>query len=180
MLKIVVPDSSFFDERTSEFIEVKGASLQMEHSLISISKWESKWHIPFLGTKLTMDQLTDYANCMLLNKNIDPLILKSLTVENYNTILEYIGNPMTATMFKKGAGIGRGGERMTSEYIYYLMAANQIPFECCEKWHINRLIVLLRICSIKSQPDKKMSRKEIMAQNRALNAQRRAKSGSKG
>ena len=176
MLTIHVEASTLFSESTYEFIDVPAMDLTLEHSLLSISKWESLEHVPFMGTPLNDSQFIKYVECMCLTRNVPKNVFLSLSMDNKDKIRKYIDDPMTATTFSNRANLGgrSHGERITSEYIYYLMVAANVPFEC-EKWHLNRLTTLLKICSIKSQPDKKMSMKDIHAQNRALNAQRQAK-----
>lgn len=169
MLPVYVPAAEFFDERTEEFIEVKACTLQLEHSLISISKWEAKWRKPFLGTdEKTEEETLDYIRCMTITQNVDPMVYKAMPNSEIQRIKEYINAPMTATWFKDDK---RPPSRkvITSELVYYWMIAQNIPFEC-EKWHFNRLMTLIRICGEKSAPQKKMSksdRKSLMAQRRA-------------
>lgn len=182
MLEIVVPGSQeMWDERRQEFVygDGKAVTLRLEHSLISISKWEAKWQIPFIESDKTDEQILDYIKCMTLNPPADPEVYNRLTLDNVKKINEYIAAPMTATTVKDPKGARRSGEKVTSEVIYYWMITFGIPVEF-EKWHINRLIMLIRVCSAKNEPAKKMSKSEIMAQNRALNAARRAKYHTKG
>lgn len=183
MLQITIPAGELFNESTSEFIAVKEHNLQLEHSLVSLSKWEQKWHKPFLdyltNGKLTFDQTIDYIKFMTLTKNVDPNCYLFLTEENIEAIKEYISNPMTATTFSNEPVGGRGGEKITNEILYYDMVALNIPFEC-EKWHLNRLMTLIKVCNIKSQPPKKMGKGDIMRSNAALNAARRKQHNTKG
>ena len=182
MLEIVVPGSQeMWDESRQEFVygDGKDVTLCPEHSLISISKWEAKWQIPFIDSEKTDEQILDYIRCMTLNKSVDPTVYDRLTLDNIRTINRYISSPMTATTVKDPKGSRKTAEKVTSELIYYWMITFNIPVEF-EKWHINRLIMLIRVCSAKAEPAKKMSRSEIMAQNRALNAARRAKHHTKG
>lgn len=179
MLPVHVSGQEFWDEAKEQFIFGSDVTLKLEHSLISISKWESKWQVPFYDSEKTEEMVKDYIRCMTLNTGIDPEVYDRLSAQNIDEINEYIASPMTASTIKddkKGSG---PKERITSELIYYWMTAFNIPFEC-EKWHINRLIMLVRICSEKNKPTKKMSAREVMAQNKALNAARRAKLHSKG
>lgn len=179
MLQITVPASEFFNEATAEFITTKDQCLALEHSLVSLSKWESKWKKPFLSKDpMTKEELRDYVRCMTLTQNVDPNVYYALTAENYNAIETYIQDPMTATWFKDDNNRPTR-EIITSELIYYWMVAQSIPMEC-QKWHLNRLLTLIRICGIKNAPQKKMSRKEAASQQRALNQARRAKSHSRG
>ncbi len=184
MLTIEVPSKELFNSATNEFIQVEGKSLTLEHSLVSISKWESKWHKPFLGTdQKTNEELIDYIKCMTLTKNVDPNIYLVLTKENVQDIEDYIDDPMTATTFsddkRQVNGVGGRKKIITAEIIYYWMIALNIPLEC-QKWHLNRLLTLIRVVNIKNQPNKKMSKKELMNRNRQLNAARRKASGSSG
>lgn len=183
MLTITIPESSeLWDERRQEFVTEKEVTLQLEHSLISLSKWESKWHKPFFSKEpMTDEETLSYIQYMTLSpKNLESSVYLRLTRENVDEILAYIHDPMTATTFSNNEsrrGIGR--ERITSELIYYWMIALQIPVEF-EKWHLNRLITLIRVCEIKNTPPKKMSQGEIMRRNAALNATRRKQLGTKG
>lgn len=173
MLKITIPASEQWDEIHQEFIATKEQTLQLEHSLVSLSKWESKWCKSFLFTKeKTPEETLDYVRCMTLTQNVPPDVYRCLTSENIKAINDYIGAPMTATYFSNDNG-GRGNrEQVTSELIYYWMIALNIPFEC-QKWHLNRLLTLIKVCNIKNQPPKKMSRQAIISRNAALNAARR-------
>lgn len=180
MLTITIPANEVYNERTNEFIQVPGKTIQLEHSLISISKWESKWKIPFLdGKPKTHAQSIDYYRCMTITQNVDPMVYLGLTPELEKKINDYINDNRTATTFRKQGGKSRSREIITSELIYYWMVALEIPFEC-ERWHLSRLLTLIEVTNIKNQPSKKMSKKDTMSQNRALNAARRAKTGSKG
>ena len=184
MLQIIVPATEYelFDENTYEFINVKTKEqvLQLEHSLISLSKWESKWCKPFLTKEQkTKEETLDYIRCMTLN-SVSPDVYKHLTKENLEDIEKYINSPMTATTVNDGeSGSKVGGEQVTSELVYYWMVALNIPFEC-QKWHLNRLIMLIRVCNVKNKPPKKMSKREIMSRNAALNAKRRQKHNTRG
>lgn len=179
MLEILVPGKEFFDEDTEEFKSSKPTKLLLEHSLISLSKWESKWQKPFLSSEKTNEEVIDYIRCMTLTQNVDPLTYTSLSSENINKVVEYIESPMTATTIKSRKGRGPNNEFITSELVYCWMVLLNIPFEC-QKWHLNRLMTLIEVVSIKSQPQKKMSKREILSNNRELNAARRAKYHSKG
>ena len=182
MLTLQIPPREFFDERKQEFINFEGCSLQMEHSLISLSEWEAKWKKPFLNKpeSRTSEELLDYFRCMTITKNVNPLAFASLTQEHINTIVNYINDPMTATWFSEdGKPSKRPTEVVTSELIYYWMIAQNIPFEC-RKWHLNRLLTLIRVCNVKNNPPKKMSKAEIARRQRELNEQRKKKLGTKG
>ena len=181
MLEIVVPlTPEGWDEDKQEFIEPKVAVLQMEHSLISLSKWESKWCRSFFSKQeKTFEETIDYFKCMTLTKNVDPEVYSKLTQFNISEISKYIEAPMTATYFAEDKHQKPNKETVTSELIYYWMISLGIPFEC-QKWHVNRLLTLIRVCNIKNQPPKKMSKREIMSRNAALNAARRKQYNSKG
>ena len=180
MLQITVPKREAWDEGTEQFVSIPETTICLEHSLISISKWESKWHTPFLGKdKKTIEQITDYVRCMTITPNVKPEVYNFLSRDNIDEVLSYIDDPMTASTIRDLGGQRRSSEIVTSELIYYWMVALQIPFEC-QKWHINRLMMLIRICNIKNQPNKKMSKRSAMQQNAALNAARRQHMHSKG
>lgn len=182
MLQITVPETELFDESTETFIHIKNTQLKLEHSLLSISKWESKWCKPFLSKdkndKRTNQEMLDYIKCMTLN-TVSKDVYSALTQENLKAIINYINHPMTAsTVNIPDKNVPFRKEIITSELIYYWMIACQIPFEC-EKWHINRLIMLIKICNAKNNPQK-MSREEVLAQNRALNKARRSALRTRG
>lgn len=175
-------EQDIWDDKKQEFYhmdEFKGCVLNLEHSLISISKWESIWHVPFIGNNdKTEEQTLSYIKCMTVNQGIPDNAYNYLTVKNIQDIVDYINDPMTATVVHSSSS-SISHEKVTSELIYYWMIALQIPSEF-EKWHLNRLIKLIEICNVKNTPAKKMSKNEIMARNQALNAARRAKYNSKG
>ncbi len=175
--KIELVESEMFNEETNEFIKIPGGTIELEHSLAAIAEWESKTHKYFIGNRdLTAEDMQLYLECMCVNDEDIPK-LKYLNDENMKEITKYIEDPMTATKFYKGSKPSR--DIITSEIIYYWMAANQIPIEF-EHWHISRLLTLLRVCSNHNEPQKKMSQAQIMRQNAQLNAARRAKLHSKG
>lgn len=181
MLRIVVPLSvEGWDEEKEEFVKAKEQVLQLEHSLVSISKWESKWCKPFLtADEKTEEEILDYIKCMTLTQNVDPDVYMHLTKENVEQINNYINAPMTATTFTDDKQKGRNREIVTSEVIYYWMTALQIPPEY-QKWHLNRLMTLIRVCNIKNAPPKKMGKRDIMSQNARLNAARRQRLNTRG
>lgn len=179
MLKILIPETELYDEVREEFITLKSQELQLEHSLVSISKWESKWHKPFLSDKeKSTEEILDYIKCMTITQNVKDETYKRLNGENIKAINDYIGDSMTATTFNDNNN-KPSREIITAEIIYYWMIANQIPMEC-QKWHINRLLTLIKVCSIKNSPSKKMSRQEILNRNRALNAARKKELNTTG
>lgn len=180
MLTIIIPETEIWDSVHEEFINTKTQTLELEHSLLSLSKWESKWQIPFLGRdQKTTEQTIDYIRCMTINKNVDPKVYNAIPADTLNEINNYISSPMSATTISKKPATGRSREIITSEVIYYWMVTLNIPFEC-QKWHLNRLLMLIEVCNAKNSPAKKMGKQELAARNRALNAERRAKLHSKG
>ena len=180
MLQITIPATEQFNEETNEFVTTKPQTLQLEHSLISLSKWESKWCKSFLSSKTkTNEEMIDYVRCMTITPNVKPEVYYYLSAKNVAAVNAYIDAPMTATVFNDVDSKGRQRDVITSELIYYWMIANNIPFEC-QKWHLNRLITLIRVCNIKNNPGKKMSKREIMTRNASLNAARRRKMNSRG
>lgn len=181
MLQITIPLSpEGWDEEKQEFVAPKEQTLQLEHSLVSLSKWESKWCKAFLTkAEKTPEETLDYIKCMTITQNVNPEVYKHLTTSNVEQVNEYIGAPMTATYLSEDKNGKGNSEIVTAELIYYWMIALNIPFEC-QKWHLNRLLTLIRVCNIKNAPPKKRSRKEIMSRNAALNAARRQRYNTKG
>lgn len=180
MLTIIVGAEEVFDEATNEFLTQGGVELQLEHSLDSLSKWESKHERPFIDNKSKSgDELLSYFECMLLTKNPPEKILYELSQENLADIDAYINAKMTATWFSEAPGAPVSRDVITADLIYYWMTVFKIPFEC-QYWHLNRLFTLIRVCNIKQAKPKKMSRSEAAQRNRELNAQRRAQLGTKG
>ena len=182
MLQINIPISpEGWDEQKQEFVEPKVQVLKLEHSLVSLSKWESKWHKSFLYTKeKTKEEVMDYIRCMTLTQNVDPDVYNYITEENIAEIEAYISDPMTATTFSEEPGKGKkNNEIITAELIYYWMIAAQIPPEY-QKWHLNRLITLIRVCGVKNAPPKKVSKRDRISQYAAMNAARRKQLNTKG
>lgn len=181
MLTITIPGAELFNEKTFEFVYTKPTTITLEHSLVSISKWESKWHKPFISKELKTKQETiDYIKCMTITQNVDPNAYFGINDTIINQVNKYIDDPMTATWFSEDKNSKKNTEVITSELIYYWMIALNIPFEC-QRWHLNRLLTLIRVCSIKSNPNKKkMSKNEIFKNNRALNEARKKALGTTG
>lgn len=179
-LEIVIPETELFDEKTNTFINVSKTTLKLEHSLVSISKWESKWKKPFLGKEQkTQEESTDYIKCMTITQNVDPFIYSVIPSSEINKITEYINDPMTATTFNNKQKAPKKNTVITAEIVYYWMTELNIPFSC-EKWHFNRLLTLIEVCNVKKTPPKKMNKRDILSRNAALNAARRQATGSTG
>lgn len=182
MLQIIIPQTELFDEARQEFIYVdKPTTLSLEHSLVSISKWESKWKKPYISDEeKTTEEVLDYIRCMTITQNVDPQVYYAISDDEIRRIIEYIEDGHTATTFTEiGTPRKKSSEGITSELVYYWMSAYQIPWEA-QKWHFNRLMTLIKIASIKNSPEKKMSKSEAFRSQRELNALRRARNRSKG
>lgn len=180
MLEIVIPESEVWDESTNTFITINAQTLRLEHSLHSIAQWERKWCKPFLtDVEKSSEETIDYIKCMTLNEGVDPDVYNHLSKKNIDDIVEYIHAPMTATVFVNQKRGSNNGEQVTAELMYYWMIAMNVPHEY-EYWHLNSLMTLIQVCSIKNQPGKKMGRKAIANQNASLNAARKKKFNTKG
>jgi hypothetical protein len=180
MLKLIVLGSEHFNEVTEMFETVGDIEIELEHSLISLSKWESKYQKPFLTeTKKTPEEIIAYIEAMIISPIYSSEVFSRFSQENFSRINDYIESPESATTFGSMPERNGRGEIITSELIYYWMVAFSIPFEC-EYWHLNRLFALIRICNIKNAPAKKMSNHEIASRNRELNAIRRAQYNTSG
>lgn len=180
MLYLVIPPIEKYDSLHNLFFWTKEVRLTLEHSLVSIAKWESKWRKPFFKSdSKTKSELLDYIRCMTITQNVDPKVYNDLTEKDLNAIIEYISEPMTAKTFQQKEGEGKKRRTLTSEDFYYLMISYGIPFDC-EKWHFNRLVALIKTCEKKNQPKRKRSKAELYARNSKLNAARRAAANSKG
>lgn len=179
MLTLVIPPCEVFNNETQEFSFTKEVRLRLEHSLVSISKWEARWHVPFLSNNgMSRAQTIDYIRCMTITQNVSPDAYRYITDDNIKTVMKYIENPMTATTIKKSQN-RPSRQIVTNEVIYYWMIELGIPMDC-EKWHLNRLLTLVEVCNEKHSKPKKMSQNERIAQQRELNAQRRAKYHTRG
>jgi len=181
VLTITVPGIQLWDEVLEEFTNAEGFILELEHSLVSLSKWESFYEKPFLASEAkTTEETISYIKFMILNPNFPPEVFSRLSDENLSEINTYIDAKMTATWFTDTAPAAKkSAEVITAELIYYWMITFHIPIEF-QYWHLNRLFTLIKICNVKNTPPKKMSRSEILAQNRSLNEQRKAQMGTKG
>ena len=179
-LTINIPGKDLYDEKNSCFVTIRPTTIVLEHSLLSISKWESKWHKAYFSRETkTEEEAFDYIRCMCLAQNVDPNVFKAIDAESAKKISDYIADPMTATTIHN---IDKKPSRdiITNELIYFWMTDFGIPFDPCEKWHINRLFTLIQVASAKNQPPKKMGRKDMLNQRNLLNAQRRAKYHTRG
>lgn len=180
MLQIVIPSVEMWDEVEEKFVYTKEQKLSLEHSLVSLSKWESKWCKPFLSKEAkTIEETIDYIRCMTITQNVNPDIYRYITNENIKEVNKYIEAPMTATIINEPKSNSVNREQITAELIYYWMIALNIPFEC-QKWHLNKLLTLIRVCNIKNRPPKKMSKSQLMSRNTALNAARKRQLNTKG
>lgn len=181
MLKITVPGVEVFDNSAQQFKSQGEFVLELEHSLVSLSKWESKYEKPFLSKEeKSTEEILGYVQAMTLTEEVPSDVFEKLSQENLDAINSYIDAKMTATtIYEMHEAPKTKQETVTAELIYYWMVAFQIPWEC-QHWHLNRLFTLIRLCSVKAEKPKKMSKAEIARRNRELNAQRRAKLGTKG
>lgn len=181
MLEITVPGLDDWDEKTETFVpRIKEQTLRLEHSLVSLSKWESKWHKSFLHSRdKTNEEILDYIRCMTLTQNVDPNVYFRLSDDNVRQINAYIENPMTATTFSRQEKGGPNNEIITAELIYYWMIVHQIPYEC-RKWHLNQLLTLVQVCNIKNGPKKKRSKSSVAREQAAINAARKKKYNTRG
>jgi hypothetical protein len=179
MLTITIPSRQLFNEEDNTFIETKAYDIRLEHSLVSISKWESKWQKPFLAKgEKTRAEIIDYVRCMTITQNVDPNAYYGLTQENVDAITKYIESPATATTIRQ-EDTKKSNEIVTSEIIYFWMITFNIPLEC-QTWHLNRLLTLINVCSIRNQPAKKVNRREQLKRQKALNDARKAKYNTPG
>lgn len=184
MIEVVIPkEVTLFDEETSRFYRIQPQTLTLEHSLLSVSKWESKWKIPFLGNEKkypkTRDMWIDYYRCMIIGKKVDPRVAYAFTADDMNRINAYINDPMTATKFYNWNSRSGGSSRpvdVTSERLYMWMTKLNIPIELCEKWHLNRLLTLIKLCNVENEEPHKLTASEIQM----LNKQRKMKYHTKG
>ena len=178
-LELVIPENEYYNSNTKEFISIPEQRLRLKHSLVSVSKWEAKWKVPFLSKKpKTREQSVDYIKLMTITQNVNPLVYDFLPDNVMAKIQEYIDDPMTATVIKTQPKPG-GQKVITSEVIYSWMVSYNISKEY-EKWHLNRLLTLIEILKIENSPKKKMNRNSLYQRNQAINDARRAKANSRG
>lgn len=181
MLEILIPKTELYDSNNNRFVNIEEQTLRLEHSLVSLSKWESKWHKPFLSDRYetTYEELMDYIKCMTITQNVKPEVYNAITAKHIEQIKEYINTQQTATYFSKESEGTLDGKEITSELIYYWMCELEIPWES-QKWHLSRLITLIKVFNAERQPQKKRSESEMWADYEALNKSRREKLNSKG
>lgn len=180
MLEITTLEDEFYDQKTNRFIQIPACTLTLEHSLISVAKWESKWHVSYFDTPdKTPAQDLDYIRCMVIGTVKNERVFSALSLDNIIMIKDYIKNPMTATTFSKKTKSSSKKELITAETIYARMFAHNIPMEC-HKWHLNRLLTVIRVCDLQNSPREKMSKQQTAAWNAEQNAARRAKANTRG
>jgi len=180
MLRIIVPGIELYDEVREEFTNAEGFVLELEHSLVSLSKWESLYEKPFLSKEKHTDQeVIDYIRAMILNDNYPEEVIERISKENFEQVHAYIDAKMTATWFTENKNEPKSREIITAELIYYWMIKLNIPIEF-ERWHLNRLFTLIKVFNLKDGKQRKMSRSEILARNREINAQRKSDFGTSG
>ena len=179
MLNIIIEPVEQYDSVNEEFIFSKRYEFKIEHSLVSLTKWESRWCKPFIDKEpKTHEEILDYVRCMTITQNVPNEAYSLLSTENFRQINKYIELPMTATRLNHPKSNG-SSESVTSELLYYWMISQNIPFEC-QKWHLNRLLMLINVCNVKNSPPKKMSRQELIDRNTRLNAERKKRLNSEG
>jgi hypothetical protein len=179
MLKVIVRGGEHWDEENNQFVYLQDVVLELEHSLVTLSKWEEKFRKPFIGTEKTNEELHEYILIMNQNPDFPPEALDRLSAENIEAIHEFLENPMTATWFNEPPETRRNGPATTSEIIFYWMSSYGIDWEA-KHWHLNKLLTLIKVFGMKNTEPKKMTRAEQFAQQRALNAKRRAEMGTSG
>ena len=181
MLQLTIPISpEYWDDEKEVFVPPETITVEMEHSLLSISKWEERWHKAFLTKKeKTTEETIDYLRCMTITPNVDPDVWKNINKDHVDKVYEYINDPMTATTIREMPNTKKSSEVVTAELIYHWMIAANIPLDK-ESWHLNKLLTLIRVCAVKSSPPKKMSNQAILKQNAALNKARRQQHNSRG
>lgn len=180
MFTVVIPEKEFFDESQMRFVKMEGGSFEIEHSLAAITKWEAKYKTAFLSSvDKTVEESLDYIRCMTITPDVDPDLYYRIDNELMQQINDYIGEKQTATQIRMLPGRKQKPEIITAEIVYYWMISLGIPSEY-DRWHFNRLLTLIEVFNAKNGPQKKMTQKDILAQNRALNEARKAKYKTKG
>jgi hypothetical protein len=179
MLNLKVQLVEGFDNSTGKFVDLEVYELELEHSLVSLSKWEEFFHKPFLSDeKKTPEETLYYIQCMVLDGEIPDEVWGKLTEAHMQQINDYINDPHTGTTFS-GGNDKPSRERISSELIYYWMTALQIDWQA-QYWHLNRLMTLIKVANLKNQPQKKMNQREAAQRFADLNRQRLAANGGQG
>jgi hypothetical protein len=180
MLTIIVELQEAFNEHSQEFVSSKVYPLDLEHSLVSLAKWESKWEKPFLSeTPKTAEETLWYITAMTLTPDVPDEIYHMLSNDNLHAVNDYINAKMTATWFAKKPNKSSSREVITAELVYFWLITLDIPFEC-QHWHLNRLLTLVQVCNEKNKKPNAVGPKEAAARRGSLNAERKAKSNSQG
>lgn len=180
MLSLLIKGGELYDESKNEFVVSKDQTIVLEHSLVSISKWESRWKRPFFSKdRKSIEESRDYIKCMTITQNVQDDVYIRMSDSDMQKVNDYIDDSMTATTFAKSDSDSKSIEIITSEIIYYWMVTLDIPMEC-QKWHINRLLTLIQVCNVKNQKPKKMSRRDLASRNKRLNEERRKAMQTKG
>ena len=188
MKTIIVPKQDLWDENTERFIAVPQTTLLLEHSLLSLSEWESDYKKPYivnnprLAEPRTRKETLDYVKCMTLNRDevTDENVYLALSNSQLREIDEYINDKRTATTFVKNPTERPGGKFITSELIYYWMSTFNIPYIPCETWHLNRLLTLIKVCSEEQKAPNKKNKRSNLEEQRRLNEMRRKQLGTSG
>lgn len=183
MLKLILPKVENWDSKKQEFVYDQEVTLELEHSLVTLSKWESKWEKPFLGPEIkSTEETIDYIRCMTLTPDVPPETYHRLSSTHFTQVNSYIDSKMSATWFNEAAGAGkasRSREIITAEIIYYWLDEFKINWEA-QHWHLNRLFTLVKVHNQKNVPEKKMSRRDMLSERNRLNAQRKTEMKSQG
>lgn len=181
MLSLIVSGEEIYDEELNEFRSTPGYNLELEHSLVSLSKWESKYNKPFLSEEQkTPIEMYDYIKFMAIHPGVPEHVFLSLNDSDLARIVEYMNEKQTATWFNEPPNQSPMRTAITSELIYYWISALGLDASVVENWHLNRLFTVLKVASIEGQPKKKKSRTEVLAEIRRKNAERRAKYEKEG
>ena len=178
MLTIIIPAVELFDPKTGTFSYAKGATFTVEHSLVSLSKWEQKWEKPFINQEHTVEEFNDYIRCMTVTQNVDPEVYKNIPDSIRKQVQAYMERKMSAAIIKEEPNARPSSRFLTADLIYAWMVELRIPFEC-QKWHLNRLLTLIRIVNIDQKPPKKGKKGSTASEHHAINQARRAKRGKR-
>lgn len=183
MLRLTLPSTDFWDPRKEEYVQIGGYEVDLEYSLFTIARWESKWKKPFITSlpKFTRKDEIEWYKAMCMTEGIPDEAWMVMTPKIRQDIYDYVTDPMSATTINHRGPKTPGGPKtiMTAELVYYYMVTLGVPFEC-EHWHFNRLMKLVDVCFVKNSPPKKMGKQEAAQMYRELNARNRAKYNSRG